>query len=365
MGHASIDLSARQSKAIQQAIFDSLMQSESQEPIQSTQPAQHRSQTTIKPSLTATRFGRRNLAASRRYQLPAVLCEPNAASGRYDHAIQVFEGREPSKEEIQREIDRQKALGAMTELAPAALMSSARSDIHPIPLHNAPSKLKNPHGLKPKADSGKLNRRPYLIIAGVASTWLVHSMAQALGGGVWDYMISAAFDYSPMLLIGARVDRDTQKIANIGAIGIFAIGLLLYLAPSIQTALNEYNSYSIAREQYDLSMNEYRAKSANAIALRDAAKRSADDSDKNYRAAVEKHGENSWRTAPAKKAKEKDFEEWKRRSESADSLSTPVSPQISNELRTALQIIGMRLGLFAIVFLSMFIMRRLEEEVGT
>jgi hypothetical protein len=357
MGHASIDLSARQSKAIQQAIFDSLMQSESQKPIQSAQPAQHRSQTTIKPSSTATRFGRRNLAASRRYQLP---------SGRYDHATQqVYEDREPSKEEIQREIDRQKALGAMTELTPAALISSARPDIHPIPLHYGSPKFENPHDLNPKSDSGKLNRRPYWIIAGVASTWLVHSMAQALGGGVWDYMISAAFDYSPMLLIGARVDRDAQKIANIGAVGIFAIGLLLYLAPSIQTAFNEYSSYSVASEQYDLSMNEYRAKSANAIALRDAAKKSAEDSDKNYRAVVEKYGENSWRTAPAKKAKEKGFEEWKRRSESAESLSTPVSPQISNELRNALQTIGMRIGLFAIVFLSMFIMRRLEEEVST
>ncbi len=368
MGHASIDISARQSKAIQQQIFDSLKRNESQQSL-STQLAQTLSAPlpTFRSSAIATRFGRRTIAPFRRYrvcQLSIATSNPNSEMlGHVDTANREFKNKEISQEEINREIERQKRLGAMSEIAPAALVSSVRSDIQSAFLYNSPIKPdENSQHPNIKPDLGRIKRRPYWFIAGIASTWLVHSMAQALGGGVWNYMISASLDYAPMLLIGARVNPETQKIAIAGAVGIFLLGLVLYLAPSLQTVINEYSAYLDASKRYSVELSEYNTKNSNAAALRDRAKNTSDDSDRRYKEILKKYGEQSWRTVAAKKTKDSDFNEWKHLSEAVDKAQMPIPPKISDELRKAAQTIGLRVGLFAVVFLSMFVMHRLEPE---
>jgi len=266
----------------------------------------------------------------------------------------------PTQEEILREVQRQKALGAMTEIAPELISSAAQSGHYPsvakIPDQAA---LRRNDKVEPKKTK---EAWPYWLIAGAASTWLVHSSAQAFGGGFWNYVIFAAFDYSPMLLLGARVDVDTQVVARRGAIAVFLIGLALYLAPSIQTLINEYSAYTQAEVQYAVDQESYISQIKNTVSLRDQAKSKADESEAALKSSREKFGQNSWRTQTAQKESDLAFREWKRLSEEANSTKAPITPKINDELRTAAQTIGMRVGLFAIVFLLMFVMRKLEGE---
>lgn len=348
MGNASIDISLRQSKAIQQQIFEKLMAGEAYS----------------SPNLTDRSVLKST--ASKRSRRAVVTHSPEVSNIKHELTCSTSEKfssistYEPTREEILQEVARQKLLGAMQEVPLAPLISGVATQ------KNQTFEVDRRPSLVCKSSVGAANasqpKLPYWIIAVMASTWLVHSMAQALGGGLWNYLIAAAFDFTPMILIGAKVNPDTQKIAGIGAVSIFLIGLGLYLAPSVQTVFNEYSAYSEASQRFALDMKEYNSERTNVTSLIDSAKKTADASENVFQDTKEKYGENSWRMASAKKSKEADFDEWKRLSESANALQVPVAPKINNELRNAAQAIGMRIGLFAIVFLSMYVMRRLENE---
>lgn len=348
MGNASIDISLRQSKAIQQQIFEKLMEGNA-----------HASSNLTDQSVLKSVPGKR----TRRVGIsppPKVSNIKHELTCNTSEKFSSHSTCEPTREEILREVARQKLLGAMQEVPLAPIISSAAAQkAQNFDVDRSASLARRSSGSVANSSQPKFQ---YWIIAVMASTWLVHSMAQALGGGLWNYLIAAAFDFTPMILIGAKVNPDTQKIAGIGAVSIFLIGLGLYLAPSVQTVFNEYSEYSEASQRFALDMKEYNSKRTNATSLIDSAKKTADASEKVFQDTKEKYGENSWRIASAKKSKEADFEEWKRLSDGASALQVPVAPKINNELRNAAQAIGMRIGLFAIVFLSMYVMRRLENE---
>ena len=203
---------------------------------------------------------------------------------------------------------------------------------------------------------------PYWLIAGAASTWLVHSSAQAFGGGFWNYIIFAAFDYSQVLLLSACVSPDVQQKATWGAIAIFIIGFALYLAPSIQMTINEYTIYSDSSARHEAEQKAYESLNANVISLRSKAKKNSEEAEAKFENMKQQFGEKYWRVQVAQKQNDSAFHEWKRLSEEAEIIKAPIAPTISDELRTAAQAIGLRAGLFIIVYSLRFVMRRLDGE---
>ena len=242
---------------------------------------------------------------------------------------------EPSIAKIHIEIEKMKLAGLMTEIPSRTNFVS--SEIAP-------------------------SVAPYWIISTLACFWLVYSMTTSLPGHWFgNLLIAVAFEFTPMLMLGARVDRKHQKTVSWGSLGIFLVGLGLYLAPSVQMLVNESSAYAEASVRYDASLKDYQSKNANNAALIEATRADADRSQKGYEDAVTAYGENSWRTAAAKKQKVSDAAEWKRQSSAAELAKAPVAPKISDDLTKAGQAIAIRIGLFAVVFLSMFVMQRLER----
>lgn len=271
-----------------------------------------------------------------------------------------FNSYNPSQDEIHLEVEKLKLAGFMTEIPTRTnFVSSAES----IPSQKFPPA--SPQRPLPEiANSANLgpSRIPYWTVATLACCWLVYSMTISLPGHwFWNLLVAVAFEFTPMLMLGARVDKKSQKSVFWGSLGIFLVGLGLYLAPSIQMLINESSAYVEGSARYDTEVEHYKARSANMAALIKTAKADADRSAQIYEDALLSYGENSWRTSNAKKQKFSDAAEWKRQSLTAESTQAPLVPKISDDLTKAAQAIATRIGLFAVVFLSMFVMRRLEE----
>ena len=263
----------------------------------------------------------------------------------------------PSEDEVRLEVERLKALGHMTEIpSETNFVSSAEAvSVFPAADSNRPK--------VPKIVSSELapSRAPYWTMSTLACLWLVYSMTTSLPGHwFWNLLIAIAFEFTPMLMLGARVERKYQRTVSWGAVGIFLTGLGLYLAPSVQTLINESSAYVEASARYGAELKDYEAKSANSGALVASARAEADRSAQVYEAARETYGDKSWRTGAARKQKDSDVAEWRRLSSASETFKSPASPKISGGLIEAAQAIAIRIGLFAVVFLSMFVMQRLE-----
>ncbi len=203
-------------------------------------------------------------------------------------------------------------------------------------------------------------KAPYWITSLACAAYLIHSMTEALGGGFWAFCIASAFDFTPILLVGARVkDRRTQQMAMIGAVLIFLTGLSLYLAPHIQTVWNELAIYKDRSAKYALESKEYEARSANELALLDGAKSEHDKALAEYNTAYSKHGINDWRSMSARKNMVKRLADWKSGSSKSDAMKKPEAPILTESFRSSIQELIKRIGLFASAFSLMFVMRRM------
>jgi hypothetical protein len=266
---------------------------------------------------------------------------------------------EPSIAEIHLEIEKMKMAGLMTEI-PARTNFVSSAEQPSSSFSRSSSDSRQPEILIPSDSSPYLV--PYWTVSTLACIWLVYSMTSSLPGHwFWNLLIAIAFEFTPMLMLGARVEKKYQKTVSLGAIGIFLVGLGLYLAPSIQTLKNESSTYLENSDRYEADTKEYETRRANGSALVNSAKLDSERSAATYDSTLKSYGENSWRTAAAKKQKISDAAEWKRLSVVSESAKAPLAPKISDELTKAAQAIATRIGLFAVVFLSMFVMRRLEE----
>lgn len=266
----------------------------------------------------------------------------------------------PSQDEIRLEVEKLKLAGVMAEIPTRTNFVSSAEAISSQNFPQTSSQRPMPE-IATSSDLGPC-RIPYWTVSTLACCWLVYSMTTSLPGHwFWNLLIAIAFEFTPMLMLGARVDKKYQKKVFLGAIGIFLVGLGLYLAPSIQMLINESSAYAEVLARYDADVEDYKARSANSAALMKAAKADAERSAQSYEDVLKSYGENSWRTSNAKKQKFSDAAEWKRQSLTAESTQAPLVPKISDDLTKAAQAIATRIGLFAVVFLSMFVMRRLEE----
>ena len=265
----------------------------------------------------------------------------------------------PSPDEIRLEVEKLKASGLMTEIPTRTNFVSSAETVSSAASPQISSDRPEPT-IAASSDLSP-SRVPYWTVSTLACCWLVYSMTSSLPGHwFWNLLIAVAFEFTPMLMLGARVDKKYQKTVFWGALGIFLVGLGLYLAPSIQMLVNESSAYVEASALYDANVRDYQSRSANSAALVVAAKTDADRSVQSYEDALKSYGENSWRTAAAKKQKVSDAAEWKRQSSDGEIGKALVAPKISDDLTKAAQAIATRIGLFAVVFSSMFVMRRLE-----
>jgi hypothetical protein len=193
----------------------------------------------------------------------------------------------------------------------------------------------------------------------ICSTWLVHSMAESLGGGFWNYLIAGAFDYSPILIASAPIAPRYQRLTLWGSCAIFVIGLLLYLAPYVQTLSNELSLYAQASQHYQTELDRYRSQSKASQELTAASQKAHEQAEAAYQSQLEQYGSNSWRTATAKRHKEEMLTKWRDIANQTLVAVKPEIPTYSDGLRQALQEIIKRVGLFGIAFLSIFVMRNL------
>ena len=254
---------------------------------------------------------------------------------------------DPTEDEIRREVVQLKAKGRMTEIPIET--NSANQTVASLSVSSSNSSLvqSDSHG-------------PLEGISILACAWLVMSMTFALPGAwYWTLPIAIAIEFTPMLVFGAKLPGQNRLWIDAGAIGIFLIGLLLYVAPSIQTLWNEGTEYSSAMKTYLHETSDFSVKSKNAQDLIDRSKTRSDLSETNFNDVGKAFGSNSWRTVVAKKQYDHDFQDWKDRSKEQDVLKAPVVPKIKDDLTTAAQTIATRIVLFAVVFLLMYVKRKL------
>ncbi len=266
---------------------------------------------------------------------------------------------DPCPDEIRLEVEKLKALGLMTEIPSRTNFVSSAEAVSSLSFPKAES---SPASVTNFVSSETLpSVAPYWIISTLACFWLVYSMTTSLPGHWFgNLLIAVAFEFTPMLMLGARVERKHQRTVTFGAVGIFILGLGLYLAPSVQMLWNESSAYVEASSRYESDVREYEGKALNTKALILAAKSDAERSSQGYEAALSAYGEKSWRTAVAKKQKDLDDAEWRRISSTAETFKAPAAPKISDRLIEAAQAIAIRIGLFAVIFLSMFVTKRLQ-----
>ncbi len=309
--------------------------------------------------------------------------------------FELFSIPEPSTSEIKAEVQRQILVGAMTELrsplTPSRIYSPTHSQIHAEDWKNAESEPKilvtfdpsqpvfvpapthaeawKPADIEPIAtvpDIKKLPRLPpfkysswpFWIIAFLCSIWLGISLGDSLGGTPGAYIVGFAFEFSPMILMGAKVtDPRTRDVASISAISIFIIGAILFMTPHFQTAWNEYEKYSSAKSAFQIDLKNYQ--SASRIVTEAEAKYSA--SKRDYETKVTSLGSLDNATAKAKKQMEKDLAAWSEKLKQSPNQKIPESPNLSDSLRAAIQELGLRVGLFVIVYALMYVMRGLDS----
>ncbi len=267
---------------------------------------------------------------------------------------------EPSPEQIRAEIAYQKRIGRMIETTSENNASPVKNSIvDTICEAKNLSKPVSASDTVPAENGIDFAKAPYWITSLVCAAYLIHSMTEALGGGGWAFCIAVAFDITPILLVGARVKgRRTQQMAMIGAVVIFLTGLSLYLAPHIQTVWNELAIYKDRSAKYALESKEYEARSANELAILDGAKSEYDKALADYDSAHGRHGSNDWRTVSARKIMMQRLADWKSGLNKSDAMKKPEAPILTESLRSSIQELIKRIGLFASAFSLMFVMRR-------
>ena len=216
---------------------------------------------------------------------------------------------------------------------------------------------------KDKQDGLSLEKEAYWIISLTCGTWLVHSLAVTLGGTLWNYALAAILEYSPILIMGSRFssEKNRQK-ALIGAFLIFAAGMLMFLAPHVQTLTNQTNQYLKSRTNYSMLTERFNFESETQKSQLRALEDAYESSKVIATSLKDKYGENSWRTVEAVKAQQAALTAWKEGSDSKINLHPPVVPQMNDELRASAQEIIQRLAIFGIAFLMMFVWRQLPKE---
>jgi hypothetical protein len=201
-----------------------------------------------------------------------------------------------------------------------------------------------------------------ILVASFLSLWLIHSLAQSPGedGGFWSYIMAIGFDVTPMLLAGAAVRGRWHAFVNqFSAIAIFAVGLMVFTSPKIQTLHNEYKSYQDSQAKYKKELalakkqdETNQEKIKNAQSSYDDAKAKYDNA-----ASGESGGYNlrklendrNMRLSALSKAQEE-----------AKKIKFPDAPKVSDDLRSSCTDLLMRIGLFFAAFSAMRARRQLR-----
>ncbi len=316
-----------------------------------------------------TRRRRRHLYAVPNYQTdasnlpgPAAIREPANLSGpaAIREPAYVFPVREPTPEEIRTEVELQKKLGRMIEI-PAAHSKT----LDPILAHAHPeetaescsSRRLRLNESEPQTDTGHdYTRIALLVIAAGCSTVLVYGLAESLGGGFWNYLIAAGFEYTPIALISAKIrDGKTREKTIWGGVLLFIASLALFIGPQITSLINEISIRQAQRTTYAIDLQKYE----NSQAMVERAKGGSDTKEATYKKILESEGEGSTKIIQAKREADKAFAEWKKVSKEAEEIQAPSAPAYSSEFVSAMQTIVTRIGLFMAAFLSVYVMRRM------
>lgn len=260
---------------------------------------------------------------------------------------------QPTDEEVRREIDRLKAEGRMTEILAQANTTGVAERLA----------QKSPALVTPASAPSKKIGQALDGLSALACVWLVLSMTIALPGAwYWTLPIAVAIEFTPMLVFRSKIDVESRICTDLGAVAIFILGLALYLAPSAQIVWNEAQDYRAARANYAQDLAQFEQQSKNAQDLLDRAKARSDGSEKAFHEAEQSFGTASWRTASSKKLYDRDFQDWKDRSNERNNLKAPMPPKINGELTEAAQTVATRLVLFGSMFLLMFVKRKLQAD---
>lgn len=258
---------------------------------------------------------------------------------------------EPTPGEIRLEIERLKAAGQMTETSSRTEIISSASYVESPPRKENETSSNLPFTTK---------TWPFWAISILASLWLVSSMLSSLSGRwFFNLPIAIAFAFGPLLLLGAKLNPKASKVAFWGAVWLFSLDISLYLVPSVKKLWNEASLYSEALSRYEQLSTEFKAESQNLASLTAKAKTRSDDAENAYRKAFENYGASSWRTVQTKNTFDQEFKTWEDRSKGLELRKAPEILTISEELTAAAQAIIVRIGLFAVVILLMFVKRQI------
>jgi hypothetical protein len=279
---------------------------------------------------------------------------PERQDSAYCQAVQV---PEPGPEEIKAEVERQKRLGFMTEL-PAEVSRSqsasilAQSQIQPIP---EPASGPQAYSTNVPAEGHDYSRIALFVIAIGCSAVLIHSLAESLGGGIWNFLIATGFEATPIALVGARIkDTKRREKAMWGALLLFILSLGLFISPQVTTIVNELSTYGAQSELYGLDLKSYE----NTQALINQAQANSELAEKSLKIVIAAEGENSPKADQFKRDAKKAFLHWEKLTKEAGSLTKkPHSPALSDAFISAIQTIVLRIGLFLAAFLSMYVRR--------
>ena len=193
------------------------------------------------------------------------------------------------------------------------------------------------------------------IIAMGCSAVLIHSLAESLGGGIWNFLIATGFEATPIALVGARInDKKRREKAVWGALLLFVLSLGLFISPQVTTIFNELSAYETQSKLYELSLKNYE----NSQFLIRQAKTNFELAEKSLTNVIAGEGESSPRAVHSKREAARAFSQWEKLSKEAGAVAQkPHSPALSDEFISGIQTIVLRIGLFLAAFLSMYVTR--------
>ena len=193
------------------------------------------------------------------------------------------------------------------------------------------------------------------IIAMGCSAVLIHSLAESLGGGIWNFLIATGFEATPIALVGARInDKKRREKAVWGALLLFVLSLGLFISPQVTTIFNELSAYKTQSKLYELGLKNYE----NSQFLIRQAKTNFELAEKSLTNVIAGEGESSPRAVHSKREAARAFSQWEKLSKEAGAVAQkPHSPALSDEFISGIQTIVLRIGLFLAAFLSMYVTR--------
>lgn len=263
-------------------------------------------------------------------------------------ALQLMTSVEPSADEVHRLVTELKTKGLMTEIPS---LPKIVSEAGAIAGKSAGQPVQNKSSI---LESEKL----YWVVASMASLWLTLAMIESLSGHpALNLLVAISFSFGPMLILAPKLSDKDQKIAKWGAGIVFVLDAMLYLLPSAQVLWNESKAYYLSSSTYISQSAQYQSQQNNSVALVEETRLLSENAKRDFDKTRADYGADNWRTKAAKTEYEKKLRDWKLQSEKLTALPQKASsvPKLSQAMTEAAQALAIRIGLFLVVYLLMFV----------